>query len=500
MSSTEPIDQDRAPYADAMRAYGEGPWIRVHVPGHMGDPKRHPLLAEWFGDRVLELDVPPLIEGVDITPDPTPITQAQALAAHAWGAAQTWFLTNGGSQANHLAVMCARQLGETLVVQRSVHSSVVDALVLAGLHSAFVHPSVDDHLGIAHGVTAADLSAALDANPDAAAAHLITPSYFGSVSDVAALAEVAHDHGVPLIVDEAWGAHFGFHPALPANALSKGADLVCSSTHKLGGSLTQSAMLHLGAGPFAKQLEPMVVRGLHTVQSTSTSGILLASLDLARRQLATGQAGIGESVAVADEIRARIRARGRFRIASDDFLEFPDVVAVDPLRVAIDTSAGGISGVRASKLLINEHKIHVEVATGAAIVMVIGAGSAPDVDRIVDALHALPEEGDSTGAEHTALKVPPPGESRMTVRQAFFSPVEVVGVEAAVGRVSADTLAAYPPGIPNVLPGEVITAELVDFFRGTTAHGGYVRGAVDRAVTGFRVVSDQHSDQIWKES
>ena len=175
-------------------------------------------------------------------------------------------------------------------------------------------------------------------------------------------------------------------------------------------------------------------------------------------------------------------------MASDDFGKFPDVVAVDPLRVAIDTSAGGISGLRASKVLINEHKIHVEVATGAAIVMVIGAGSAPSVDRIVDALHALPEEG--AGEEHAALRVPPPGESRMTVRRAFFSPVEVVPTQQAVGRVSADTLAAYPPGIPNVLPGEVITQELADFFLGTAAHGGYVRGSVDRGVTGLRVVSE----------
>jgi arginine decarboxylase len=463
--------------------------VRVHVPGHMADPSRNPLIAEWFGDRVLQLDVPPLIEGVDITPDPTPLVQAQTLAAEAWGAAQTWFLTNGASQANHLAVMVARQLGQTLVVQRSVHSSVVDALVLSGLRSAFVHPSLDEHLGIAHGVTAEDLSATLDATPDAAAVHLITPSYFGAVSDVAALAEVAHDHGVPLIVDEAWGAHFGFHPSLPPNALSQGADVVGSSTHKLGGSLTQSAMLHLGAGPFAEVLGPMVVRGLHTVQSTSTSGILLASLDLARCQLATGRKRIGESVAAADEIRARIRTHGRFRVASDDFLQFPDVVAVDPLRVAIDTAEGGISGHRAKAVLISDHRIHVEVSTGAAIVMVIGAGAAPDVDRIVTALHALPEDDGAT-EEGWALKVPPPGESRMTVRRAFFSAVEVVPTAEAVGRVSADTLAAYPPGIPNVLPGEVITQQLVDFFRGTTAHGGYVRGAVDRDVTGFRVVCE----------
>lgn len=482
-------DQHRAPYAEAMRAYGEAPWLRLHVPGHAGDPHRHPSVAEWFGDRVLRLDVPPMIEGVDVGPEPTPLTQAQDLAARAWGASRTWFLTNGGSQANHLAVMVARQLGTTLVVQRSVHSSVVDALVLSGLQAAFVHPSVDVGLGIAHGVTAADLAAALAASPDAAGVHVVSPSYFGAVSDVGALAEVAHDHGVPLIVDEAWGAHFGFHPGVPPNALSQGADLVGSSTHKLGGSLTQAAMLHLGTGPYAAALEPMVRRGLHTVQSTSCSGILLASLDLARRSLATDPGRIGQSVAAADEVRARIRARGRFRVAGDDFARFPDVVGVDPLRIAIDTAAGGISGHRARAVLMDEHRIYIEVATGSAIVMVVGAGTVPDVDRIDAALHALPEA--DTGDESVGgatLQMPAPGESRMTVRRAFFSAVEEVPAAEAAGRVSADTLAAYPPGIPNVLPGEVITAELIDFYRATTAHGGYVRGAVDPGVTAFRVV------------
>lgn len=484
-------DQHRAPYAEAMRGYGEAPWLRMHVPGHSGDPRWQPAVAEWFGDRVLELDVPPMIEGVDVGPEPTPLTLAQELAADAWGAARTWFLTNGGSQANHIAVMAARQLGRTLVVQRSVHSSVVDALVLSGLRAEFVHPSVDAELGIAHGVSAAGLAAALDASPDAAGVHIVSPSYFGAVSDVAALARVAHDHGVPLIVDEAWGAHFGFHPGLPPNALSQGADLVGSSTHKLGGSLTQAAMLHLGAGPYAAVLEPMVKRGLHTVQSTSCSGILLASLDLARRGLATDPGRIGRSVAAADEIRGRIRARGRFRVASDGFTRFADVVGVDPLRVAIDTAAGGIGGYRARALLMSEHRIYIEVATGSAIVMVVGAGTVPDVERIDAALHALPQARDDTGdpsADGATLQVPAPGESRMTVRRAFFSAVEEVPAAEAAGRVSADTLAAYPPGIPNVLPGEVITAELIDFYRATTAHGGYVRGSVDPAVSAFRVV------------
>ena len=481
-------DQSQAPYADALRAYGEGDWLRLHVPGHGGDASGPGSIAEWFGDRVAQLDVPPLIEGVDVGPEPTPLTDAQVLAAQAWGAARTWFLTNGASQANHIAVMVARQLGDTLVVQRSVHSSVVDALVMSGLKASFVQPSVDELLGIAHGVSADSLRAQLERTPHAAAAHVVSPSYFGAVSDIAGLAKVAHDFGVPLIVDEAWGAHFGFHPDLPPNALSQGADLVGSSTHKLGGSLTQSAMLHLGEGPLRDVLESMVVRGLHTVQSTSASGILLASLDLTRRNLATRPERIAESIAVADQVRGEIRARGRFKVASDDFARFPDVIGIDPLRVAIDTRAGGISGHDARARLISDHRIYIEAATGSAIVAVIGAGSTPDPDRFIAALHALPES-EADRSTRSGIRTPAPGESRLTTREAFFSPVEVVPARQAVGRVSADTLAAYPPGIPNVLPGEVITRELVDFFHATTAQpGGFVRGSLDAAVTAFRVI------------
>ncbi|UUN25120.1 aminotransferase class I/II-fold pyridoxal phosphate-dependent enzyme [Streptomyces sp. FIT100] len=487
---TPVLDQDRAPYAEALQAHASRSWVRLNVPGHSADTAGFAPLTSLLGPEALRLDFPPLLEGIDLGTS-APLHEALALAAEAWGARRTWFLTNGASQGNQIASLVAPALGRTLVVQRSVHSSVIDGLVLSGLDAAFVQPSVDADQGIAHGVTAEDLAAALAAHPDAAAAYVVTPSYFGAVADVRALADVAHAAGVPLIVDEAWGSHFGFHPDLPAGALQQGADLVTSSTHKLAGSLTQSAMLHLGHGPFADRLEPLVERAFRLVQSTSASALLMASLDVARSHLVRRREAVGASVEAADRVRQVIRRLGRYRIVSDGFGRFPDIVAADPLRIAIDTRSGGIPGHEARRLLSRDHQIMVEVATDSAIVAVVGAGAAPDTDRFIEALHRLPAPLTGPGPDVAApLRLPAPGQARLTAREAFLRPALVVPAAEAVGMVSADTLAAYPPGIPNVLPGEVVTAEVVDFLQRTAAApSGHVRGAVDAEVSRFRVVA-----------
>ncbi|MFJ7780613.1 aminotransferase class I/II-fold pyridoxal phosphate-dependent enzyme [Streptomyces yangpuensis] len=495
-----PSSQLRAPYAEALLRHAGRDWLRLNVPGHAATPGSD--LAGYFGPRVTSLDFPPLLDGIDLGRDgrDTPLDRALGLAAEAWGARRTWFLTNGASQGNQIASMVVPALGRTLVVQRSVHSSVIDGLVLSGMGAVFVQPSVDPGQGIAHGVTAADVAAALARTPDAAAVYIVSPSYFGAVADVRALADTAHAAGVPLIVDEAWGSHFGFHPGLPARALALGADLVTSSTHKLAGSLTQSAMLHLAEGPFADRLEPLVDRAFRLVQSTSASALLTASLDLARRRLATDADATGGCVEAAERVRGAVRALGRFTVVSDGFHAFPDIVGADPLRIAIGTRAGGITGHEARLRLFRDHQVMVEVATGSAIVAVIGAGSVPDTDRFVEALHTLPSptaapagaghRGARTTTGADGLRLPDPGVTKLTAREAFLSPARVVAAEDAVGRISADTLAAYPPGIPNVLPGEVITAEAVRFLQRTAAApNGHVRGALDRGVTRLRVVA-----------
>lgn len=486
-----PIDKG-TPYADAVAANAAEDSLRLNVPGHSGDDHAAPELAKFFGPGILQKDITPLLDGVDLGSD-SPYDEALSLAAEAWGARQSWFLTNGASQANRMGALTFGAFGQPeqpVLVQRSAHSSFIDGIILAGLTPVFLQPLIDDRYGIAHGVSPAELERTLAETDNPKGVYVVTPSYFGAVANVAAMADIAHAAGVPLMVDEAWGAHFGFHPELPQNALSLGADLVVSSTHKLGGSLTQSAMMHLGEGPFADVLAPLVQRAYMMTMSTSQSALLLASLDIARHSLVMGQSRMGDAIAAAERIRAEIRRRGRFQIVSDSW-DFDEVVASDPLRISVDVRAAGMNGNAVRDELIHAFGIYAEISTDSCIVAFLGPGFAPDVNRFVDALNQLQPTAALAYADTHSLPLPQFGNLSMRPRDAWFAPAVKVPAYEAVGRVSADSLAAYPPGIPNVMPGEVITDEVVNFLRTVAASpGGYVRGALDTAVSHIRVVAE----------
>src|SRR6188472_576376 len=277
-------EQPTAPYLDAVVAYAFRAPARYHVPGHKGGPGADPGFRKAIGPDALAADVPQDIHGIDLGPSPTPYERAERLAAEAFGAERTFFLTNGATQGNHTLCLALAPLGTRIVAQRNSHASIVDGLVLSGGVPSFVAPEYDEELGITHCVTPAALEAALRDAPDARAALIVSPTYYGMAADVAACADVAHRARVPLVVDQAWGPHFGFHEALPPTALAQGADAMLTSTHKIAGSLTQSAMLHIGRD--SRIDVAAVARALRLLRSTSPSSLLLSSLDGARRQLA----------------------------------------------------------------------------------------------------------------------------------------------------------------------------------------------------------------------
>src|SRR4051794_13581505 len=240
-----PTDQPTAPYLDAIIAYGFRGSTRFHVPGHKAGLGADPGLRWALGEDALTLDIPQDIVGVDLGPAPTPYERAEQLAADAHGAARSWFLTNGATQGNHALCLALAGPGERVVLQRNSHASVIDGLVLSGGVPTFVAPEYERELGMAHGVMPEVLAAALERTAGAQAAFIVSPTYYGMAADVAGCAEVCHAAGAALVVDQAWGPHFGFHPALPPSALQQGADAVLTSTHKIVGSLTQSALLHV---------------------------------------------------------------------------------------------------------------------------------------------------------------------------------------------------------------------------------------------------------------
>jgi arginine/lysine/ornithine decarboxylase len=490
-----PLDQTQAPYLDALTAYAARGPERLHVPGHKGGSAADPGLREAIGERALATDIPALTWGIDIADtEPTPFQLAQQMAAEAWGAERTWFLVNGASQGNHVALLTLAHAGERVVVQRNAHSSTIDGCILAGLTPTFVAPEVDPELGVAHCLSPQELDRALTETPGVVGVTAVSPTYFGAVADIAGLVEVAHAHGVPLVVDEAWGAHLAFHEDLPAHALSLGADLVVSSTHKIVGSLTQSAMIHLGCDSDLVEAET-VDRAVTLVESTSPNSLLLGSLDAARRLAATrGRELLAETIAALAEIRDGVRAIDGLDVLDDSLVGAPGVHGYDPLRLTIDVRGVGITGYELAAALRERGDVMFELAGENVLVGVFGMAepAAPQGRRLIaalrDALDSLGGRGDRTREDFAPA--PPWGDLVMAPREAFLAGQQVVAADDAVGRIAAESLATYPPGIPNVLPGERMSAATLDYIRTALDHGGSLRGASDRKLTTIRVVAE----------
>jgi lysine decarboxylase len=474
-------EQPAAPYLDAVWAYAfRGP-TRFHVPGHKGGAGADPGLRSALGENALMLDVPADIHGIDLGPSPTAYQRAEALAAEAHGAARSWFLTNGASQGNHALTLALAPLGAPVVVQRNAHASVVDGLVLSGGVPTYVAPEYEHELGMAHGVTPAALEEALALTPGARAVFIVSPTYYGMAADVEGCAAVCRAAGVPLVVDQAWGPHFGFHPDLPESALHQGADAVLTSTHKIVGSLTQSAMLHVA--PTGRIDPDVVARMVRLTRSTSPSALLMASLDAARRQLAVhGQALLGRTMAAGDAARAAIDAVDGVRVIGDEFVGRPGVAGWDPMRIVIDVRGTGCTGYEVAAALREGFDIHVELATHATMVLILGLGQPPDdLERFAHDFAAVVRRISRSGEAAALVRAPGAMRNEVVVppRDAFLGDAEVVAVDDAVGRVSAESIAGYPPGIPALLPGERITAELVEYLRELKDSGARLHGASD---------------------
>jgi arginine decarboxylase len=480
-----------APYLEAIVSYGFRGSVRFHVPGHKGGPGADPGLRSAIGERALALDICQDIEGIDTGPTPTPYQRAEELAAAAYGAGQTWFLTNGATQGNHALCLALAKPGRHVLVQRNSHASIVDGLVLSGGMASFVAPEYDNELGMAHGVTPEALAEALERSPDISAAFIVSPTYYGMAADIRGCAEVAHTHGAALIVDCAWGSHFGFHPVLPESPLRQGADAVLASTHKIVGSLTQSAMLHVAADGLVDPDE--VARCVRLVRSTSPNSLLLASLDSSRRQLAAhGEALLDRTIAASARAREAIEVIPGVAVVGEAMVGRPGIAGWDPLRIVIDVRGTGVTGYELAAELRAANDIYIELATHATLVLVLGLGQpveplerfAHDFAETVRTL-ARPGQGPQITAPATSLE----HQSVVPIREAFLGEGETVSVDDAVGRISCESIAGYPPGVPTLLPGERVTAEVVRYLRELTAAGARLHGAADPTFATVRVLA-----------
>jgi arginine/lysine/ornithine decarboxylase len=355
----------------------------------------------------------------------------------------------------------------------------------------YVHPEYDPRWQIAHSVTPHSLDQALCEHPDAAAAMVFTPTYYGVSPDVRGLAEVAHAHDVPLITDDAWGLDYSFCSRLPPSALESGADLCIGSVHKSLNALAQTSVLSIqGDRIDSSRLSLMY----DLTQSTSASSILLSSIDAARRQFQEhGEELLGQAIDVANDVRAAIAAMPGLHLMDADILSSPAAVALDPTHITFDVIGLGLTGFQAADWLLAHHGIHLELADHRRLMALISfADTDATARRLTDALTALvTEHADATPRTINGL-ADLPGlrtETVMLPRDAMLGATEMVPWRQAAGRVSAEMICPYPPGIPIIAPGELLTEGIVDYLQTQAADGVMVEGAADQSLAHFRVVT-----------
>ena len=484
------MDQDATPYLDAMIAYADRNPGRFHVPGHKGGPGADPALREAFGERSCALDLPAGIEGIDVGPDPArDAVRARASGSppSAWGARRSWFLVNGGSGGNHAICLALAHVGERVVVQRNVHSSTIDGLVLSGLRPRFVAPELDPELGIAHCLVPEALDAGARRRARRGRGDDRLPDLLRRGRRRRARSPRSPMRAAcPLVVDEAWGSHMHFSSALPTAALECGADVVLSSVHKIVGSITQSAILHLGEGDRID--ERIVDRAVTLIETTSPNAMLTASLDAARRQAATrGEELLAETVDSLAVLRERIRSIRGLDVLDERIVGRAGVHAYDPMRLVVDVRGTGATGHRIARLMREQDDINLELFAENVVVAVFGIGeqAAETGERLVEGLeHACERLGEEEEEPLPPFAEPPPwGPTELSPREAFLAGQEVVAFDAGRGPDRRRVAGRLPARRPERAPGRAADrGRRSTYIADSVAHGGLVRGASDRTL------------------
>ena len=494
------MDQSRTPYFDVLLDYVDSGVIPFHTPGHMQGRGMDRTFRDFIGDNVLAIDLTQ-IRGLDDLLQPTEaIEEAQELAAEAYGSDHSFFLINGSTSGNQIMMMAALNPGQKIALPRNSHKSAMGGLIMSGVHPVWMKPEVDDALHMDHTVTPEIVRATLEAHPDVAAVYVVSPTYYGVAADLEGIAEVAHEYGIPLLVDEAWGPHFHFHPALPIDALEAGADLCINSTHKMLGSLSQTAMLH-HKGPRVKldRLKAVVKLFL----STSPNLVLVASLDVARRQMAMeGRALLSRTIEIANDARRRLNAIPGIYCFGEEQLGKPGVFDLDPTKITITVKALGYTGYEAEEILRRRYNVQCELADLFNCLALFTIGTTQEAaDRLVYGVKELSREDrpidvfSPSGVLERRLQtgtynlpaIPP---LRMNPREAFLAETEILRFKSSAGRICAEVITPYPPGIPVISPGEAITPEIISYLDLEKRAGVRMQGPYDSELRTIRVVRE----------
>ena len=481
------MDQSTTPLVDALTHCANRPNAAFYTPGHTRGQGITERQRHLFGSAAFRADLPELPDLDNLFAPEGVILQAQQLAAEAFGAERTWFLANGSTCGIEAAILATCGPDDKLILPRNVHSSAISGLILSGATPIYVSPIYSAEWDMPMGVTPDSIEMALKEHPDAKAVLVVSPTYQGICSDLSAIAAITHAHSIPLIVDEAHGPHFAFHPDLPPTAMQSGADIAIQSAHKVRSAFTQAAMLHLQDSLIDQD---RLCKSLQLTQATSPSYLLLGSLDAARHQMATsGKQLMGKTIEMANRATDTLRLFADLRLLQPSpKLPFQG----DCTRLTVKVSNLALTGFEADDILHSKYSGSAELPAHQTLTFIVSLGNTPeDITHLIEGfigLCNLPRKQSLTPQPGNRGQSPLPTVIK-TPRQAFFSIQKALPVDHAIGHVSAETICPYPPGIPALLPGELITEGAIAHLQDTLAAGGIITGCADPTLTTVMAVA-----------
>ena len=478
-------DQSRAPILEALEEMKQNRLVPFDVPGHKHG-KGNPDLTRFLGEQCLSVDVNSMKMLDNLCHPMSVIREAQELAAEAFGAAHAYFMVGGPTSAVQSMVLSVCKRGDKIILPRNVHRSVINIMILCGAVPVYVDPDLDRRLGIALGMKLSEVEKAVAKNPDAKAILVNNPTYYGICSNLKGITDLAHAHGMKMLVDEAHGTHFYFDRELPMSAMQAGADMAAVSMHKSGGSLTQSSFLLIGPG----MSEGYVRQIINISQTTSGSYLLMSSLDISRRNLALhGQEifdKVREMVAYA---RGEINQIGDYYAYSKEIVNGDSVYDFDITKLSVNTLPVGLAGIEVYDLLRDEYDIQTEFGDLGNVLAYVSVGDRPrDIERLVSALAEIRrlyrrDPNSLMTAEYINPSVV------FSPQDAFYSDKQSLPLRDCENRVCAEFVMCYPPGIPILAPGELITKDILDYILYAKEKGCSMTGPEDMELTRLNVMA-----------
>ena len=479
-------DQSRAPIYEALEEFRENRIVPFDVPGHKRG-RGNPELVDLLGMQCVGIDVNSMKPLDNLCHPISVIRQAEEIAAEAFGAAYAFLMVGGTTSSVQSMVLSVCKRGDKIILPRNVHRSVINALVLNGAVPIYVNPDMDPKLGIALGMKVEQVEKAIRENPDAVAVLVNNPTYYGICSDLKRIVKLAHKANMKVLADEAHGTHFYFGKNLPVSAMAAGADMASVSMHKSGGSLTQSSFLLTGP-----DMQPGYVRQIiNLTQTTSASYLLLASLDISRKNLALrGRKEFERVIALAEYARAEINRIGGYYAYTSELINGDSIYDFDKTKLTVNTLGIGLAGIEVYDILRDEYDIQVELGDIANILAYISIGDRErDIERLVSALAQIKRryERDSTGMftqEYIEPRV------AVSPQAAFYAEKESLPLKETKGRICSEFVMCYPPGIPILAPGEEITEEILDYIIYAAKKGCSMTGPEDPGITRLNVLKE----------